>query len=93
MPKTLPGALGYRYFRKVTVDIGSIAAGEVEDETVTVKGLRKSAPVHVEFPNLNAGLVPCNEHCSAADTLKFRVYNDTGGAVDPASQEIWVTQF
>lgn len=76
----------------VTIDPASINAVSTLDQTATVKGLRLHIPVQVWAESLEAGLVICNAHCSAKDTLKFRLLNITASAVDAASQTFRVVQ-
>ena len=76
-----------------TIDPGNVAANVSLDVTHTVEGLRLYHPVVVWAPSLEANLVLCNAHCSAKDTLKFRLSNHTGTGINPASQTFYVVQF
>jgi hypothetical protein len=82
-----------RVAKDVTVDAANILAVTANDETVTVKGLVKGAPVIVWAESLTANISISNAHCSAKDTLKFRLLNPTAGAINPASQTFRVVQF
>ena len=76
----------------VTIDPGSVGAAAGLDVTATVGGLRTGYPVSVWAESLEADLVICNAHCSAANTLKFRLVNPTAAPIDPASQTFRVVQ-
>jgi len=77
----------------VSVDAGSVAANQSLDVTATVKGLRKGYPVILWAESLTAGFGFSNVHCSAKDTLKFRLENHTASAIDPAAVVYNVIQF
>jgi len=81
-------------FKVITVDAAEIAAQDDLDVTATVAGLRSGHPCIVWAPSLEAQLVLSNAHCSAANTLKFRLTNiDAAAAVNAASQSMYVVQF
>lgn len=76
-PKILQGS--------AVINFGSISAGAVATATITVTGAVAGDCVKVGVPAaFNAGLM-WSEHVTAADTVTLRVYNTTGGAIDPAS--------
>jgi hypothetical protein len=79
-------------FKEFTVNPAQVAAHDSNDETVTVAGLRPGHPVIMWAPSLEDKLVLTNAHCSAKDTLKFRLANEHTAAVDPASQTMYVVQ-
>lgn len=79
-------------FAEVTINPPSVAANTALEVTQTINGLRVGYPVLVWAPNLEANLILANAHCSAANTLKFRILNTTGEAIDPASQPFYVVQ-
>jgi len=79
-------------FAEVTIDPGSVAANVTLDVTATVKGLKKGHPVLVWAPSLEANLNISNAHCSAANTVKFRLGNHTAAPIDPASQAFSIVQ-
>ncbi len=88
-PKTVgPGVVR----AAVTIDAGSVSANATLDVTATVNGLRKGHPVKVWAESLEANLNISNAHCSAANTLKFRLGNHTATPIDPASQVFMVVQ-
>lgn len=76
----------------VTIDPGSVTNATCLDVTATVKGLRPGVPVVVWAEALTTNVGLCNAHCSAADTLKFRLINPTAAPIDPASQTFRVVQ-
>jgi hypothetical protein len=78
---------------EVTIDPGSVTNATGLDITATVKGLRKGYPVLVWAVSLEDNLTICNPHCSAANTLKFRLLNPSAAPIDPASQAFMVVQF
>lgn len=75
-----------------TIDAGGVGANACLDVTATVKGLVPDYPVTVWAESLTANVGICNAHCSAKDTLKFRLINPTGVAIDPASMTFRVVQ-
>ncbi len=79
-------------WKDVTVDAGSVTNATTLDVTATVTGLKKSRPVLLWAESLTANIGICNAHCSAADTLKFRLINPTGAPIDPASQTYRLVQ-
>ena len=80
-------------FKDVTVDPANVTTATCLDVTATVKGLKKGHPCKVWAESLTANVAICNEHCSAADTLKFRLCNPTGSDINPASQTFRVVQW
>lgn len=89
-PKMVKSGLVTKEF---TVDPGNVTAVTGLDVTVSVAGLKKGYPCNVWAPSLEANLAICNAHCSANGTLKFRIVNPTAGAINPASQTMYVVQF
>lgn len=77
----------------VTINPASVTNATTLDVTATVKGLRKGYPVIVWAEALTANINIGNAHCSATDTLKFRLINPTAAPIDPASQTFRVVQF
>ena len=77
----------------VTIDPASVTNATALDVTATVKGLRKGYPVIVWAESLTANIGIGNAHCSAKDTVKFRLLNPTAAPIDPASQTFRVVQF
>lgn len=68
-----------------TIDFTSIAAGATQEQTITVTGAATGDTVELGLPStLDAGLMATG-YVSAADTVKIRLFNTTGGAIDPAS--------
>ncbi|MFI7630266.1 hypothetical protein [Microbispora rosea] len=67
------------------VDFSSIAAGAVGTSSVTVTGAKVGDVVALGAPSgVNASLI-WSGYVSAADTVTIRMFNPTGGAIDPAS--------
>lgn len=77
----------------VTIDPASVTNATTLDVTATVKGLRKGYPVVCWAESLTANISMSNAHCSATDTLKFRLLNPTAAPINPASQTFRVVQF
>jgi hypothetical protein len=88
-PKSIGPVVASKEF---TVNPAEVDAAVSLDVTATVAGLKVGYPVRVWAPDLEADLVICNEHCSAADTLTFRLVNVTALAINPASQTMYVVQ-
>ncbi len=78
--------------KDATIDVGNITTVTCLDVTATVNGLQKGIPVHVWAESLTANVALSNAHCSAANTLKFRLCNVTGSDINPASQTFRVVQ-
>lgn len=70
----------------VAIDIGSVATVSSAEGTATVKGV-DTADVVIAIPpsGLEDDIIPKGARVSAADTVAVKVYNPTGGAIDPAS--------
>lgn len=85
--------VGFSVATNVSLTPGSVTNAATADLTATVKGLYKGRPVHVWCESLPAGLGITNEHCSALNTLKFRVMNPTISPVDLTTQTYKVIQF
>jgi len=80
----------YSVQRDVTVDITSVPAGSVQEESFTVKGLDTDMVVVVNKQSRDSGLYVLEARVSAADTLAVTFWNPTGAAIDPASQTLRV---
>ncbi len=71
-----------------SVDIGSVAAATSGTQTVTVKGVTTSDVVIPIPPSgIEDDILPKGARVSAADTIELKVYNPTGGAIDPAAAD------
>ncbi|MBP2704404.1 hypothetical protein JOL79_11325 [Microbispora sp. RL4-1S] len=76
-----------------TLDFPSISAGTVATLTITVAGAAAGDRVAVGAPTtVNASLMWC-AHVSAANTVTIRLYNPTGGSIDPSSATWKVSVF
>jgi hypothetical protein len=71
-----------------SLDVASVAATTVADQTFTVSGLTTADTVFVNPPALTAGLLVTSARVSAADTLQVRFHNTTAVAVDEAAA-VW----
>lgn len=71
----------------VSVNPASISTLAVGEVTVTITGAVEGDSVIMTPPaaGLTAGLIVCDARVSAADTVKIRIYNSTGGSVDEAA--------
>jgi hypothetical protein len=70
----------------VSVNPASINGGAVGTTDVTVAGLTTAHRVIVSCAGaLEVGLVPQGASIPSANTLRVRLYNPTGGAVDGAA--------
>lgn len=88
-PKTVnPGLI----WKDLTVNPGNVTAATALDVTATVTGLRVGYPVLLWAPSLEDNVSLSNAHCSAANTLKFRLGNLTAADINPASQTMYVVQ-
>jgi hypothetical protein len=68
------------------LDAASMLTNTVAEQTVTVAGLLTTDLVIINAPiGLEAGLLVSSGRVTAADTLKFRIHNQTAGTIDPAS--------
>lgn len=70
-----------------TVNLPSIADGDVGEATVTITGATAGDIVVLCPPTagLTAGLAVCGAVVSAADEVKVRAVNGSGGTIDEAS--------
>ena len=71
----------------VSVNLPSIADGDVGEATVTITGATVGDTVIMTPPaaGLTAGIAVCEARVSAADTVKIRAVNGSGGTVDEAA--------
>jgi len=71
----------------VSIDPASLAAGAEADTSVTITGAAVNSVVVISPPaaGLTSGIEICGAWVSAADTVKVRLRNNTGGAVDQAA--------
>lgn len=70
-----------------TVDLPDIADADVGEATVTITGAAVGDIVVLVPPTagLTAGLAVCGAQVSAANTVKVRVVNGSGGSINEAS--------
>jgi hypothetical protein len=76
----------------VAINAAEVATAACLDVTATVAGLQPDFPVHVWAESLTTNLGICNAHCSALNTLKFRLINPSGGGINPDSLTFRVVQ-
>lgn len=71
----------------VTVDLASLATVSAADKSITITGALTGDIVILNPPTtaMTAGMLVCQAHVSASDTVKCRVYNSSGGTIDEAS--------
>lgn len=69
-----------------TLDPASIASGAQAEQTVTITGVTTSDVVIVNPPAALEALIVGQARVTAADTVKFMLANNSGGAVDGASR-------
>jgi hypothetical protein len=82
------------YFIKETVthNVGAVPAGSPLTEELEVTGVAVGSSVIVSPANdLPAGILIAYAKVSAADTVAVTFYNVTGGALNPASMDFFVT--
>jgi len=79
-----------KFAQAVTLDPSSVPANAVATETFTVKGLRTFMLPLVSAPALEAGLTLIQSRITAADTLELTFQNNTGAAINAASQSFQV---
>ena len=70
-----------------TIDAADLASVTAVDESVTISGVAVGDILIVNPPAtaLTAGMLVCQAWVSATDTIKFRLYNASGGAINLAS--------
>lgn len=71
---------------QVTTNPGSIGAGAELVLTATVAGLQANDIVYINKPSNTAGISISQVYASDTDELTLKLYNSSGGAVDPASE-------
>jgi hypothetical protein len=71
----------------VAVNPASLADGAEADTSITITGAVVGDIVVLNPPTdaLDAGIIVGQAHVSAADTVKVRIHNNSGGTVDVAS--------
>ena len=85
MSNLLASNIGMGGIASLTIDVGSQAATDTDENTVTVNGLLPgdfcvlTADAHVD------GIGICDSRCDTANTLSYTIVNPTAGAVDPAA--------
>jgi hypothetical protein len=80
----------YLFQENVSLDVASVAADTLVEQTFTVNGLTTDMVPIVIKQTDDAGLALLHARVSAADTLALLFYNHSGGAVDPAAQNFKV---
>lgn len=82
-----------------TITFASVASTTMADQTVTVganlggQTLIPGAAVHLELPNLQAGISFTNARASSTGALIVRFHNSTGGALTPTGTAAKLVQF
>ena len=85
-----PGAFSEMFTVTATVDPGSIADGDEEDQTGTVAGLALGDMVLGISFSLDSTDITITATVSAANTLNVQLVNNTGGAIDLGSGTVKV---
>lgn len=87
MPSPYTGYVPKEFVLSEAVNVPSIADGDSYTYTATLTGAVVGDYVQVTYPAalLTAGLIIGQPIVTAANTVSFLIYNNTGGAVDPAS--------
>ena len=75
-----------KFVQKVALNPSNVPAGGVIVETFTVNGLRAGMIPVVHAPSLEAGVTLISSRITAANTLELTFQNNTGGDINPASQ-------
>lgn len=87
-PKIERGGTSGQLVGSATADPGNITSGSVVDTDITVTGATTTMVPQVNAPSLENSLL-MSYFIPAADTLRIRLYNPTGGAINPASQTFY----
>lgn len=91
MGQCVAAAVNGRQERKLTLDLGSAAAGATGTQTVEVLTARVGQAVQLSLPaTVDAGLV-YSARVTADDTVTISYLNTTGSSIDPASAEYSVS--
>ena len=78
----------------VTKNVASIPANSSGIEYFVVSNATTTSAVFISPQNaLNAGIIISYAKVKNTDTVEVRFYNDTGGALDPASMDFYITLF
>jgi hypothetical protein len=85
------GSVTPRLVREVSLDVTTLSAATVADQTFTVNGLEPDMQLVVSAPDLEADIFICNAHCSAKNTLKIRFYSVAG--LNPAATTYKIVAF
>ena len=87
------GSNAYSFGQSISLDLPSVDANSVAEETFTVAGLRADGgPVVVEKRTTNTGLILHAARVSAANTLALTLENVTGSAINAAAQDFYIVQ-
>lgn len=76
--------------RVVTLDVSSVPANSVQEESFTFLGLKPDFFVVAKKPTLDTGLLLVDAQCRTKDVLLLTFENFTGEAINPASQDFYV---
>lgn len=80
-----------KFAQSVTIDLASVPANSVSVETFTVPGLdHTNMLVLAQIPGLDAGLTLISTRVTTGNLLELSIQNNTGGAINPASQQVYV---
>lgn len=82
------GSVTPRLVREVSLDITTLSADTIADQTFTVNGLETDMQVVVSASALTADVLICNAHVSAKNTLKIRFYSVAGANPDAMTFKI-----
>jgi hypothetical protein len=85
------GSVTPRFVREVSLDITTLTADTIADQTFTVNGLELDMHVVVSAVSLTADVFICNAHVSARNTLKIRFYSVAG--VNPDAMTFKIVAF
>ena len=87
-PKIERGGTSGQIVGSATANPDNISAGSVVDTDITVTGATTTMVPQVNAPALEGSLM-MSYFIPAADTLRIRLHNPTGGSIDPASQTFY----
>lgn len=74
---------------KTTTNPANITAGTVLAHTFSAPGATTvNGGVVVNFPSLETNVCQVGARVTAAGTIEVRLYNPTGGDINPASQDV-----
>lgn len=85
------GSVTPRFVREVSLDITTLSAATIADQTFTVNGLETDMQLSISAASLEGDILITNAHVSAKNTLKLRLYSV--GGLNPVATTFKIVAF